>query len=315
MEFIKKLNGWIYQAERFIVVTSLLVMSVVMFLAVLHRSYADEDSALFGKLAVWLFDAEREDATWNSMQEMADWAIPLGLACIIYVGFRTASRRPLWVRPDVTGKSHAEIHGEPLPHLKCLIYTVLTMLGSWGLLVVLFGNGSVEQAECMELALDDGGFTFACGYFPDGLRWAASFSLVLTLWVAFLGASMATRDNLHLKLEAANKALPEKLRRISGLLAGILTACFCVLLAYIGWRYVGAKYDEWVLSEGLGGLHEQTPIPVFVSFTIVPLAWVLMGVRFIGLGVLALRGELEETPAELRELERQKAEANDEVNA
>ena len=43
MEFLKKLNGWVYQVERFIVVSSLLVMTLVMFLAVVHRGYADED--------------------------------------------------------------------------------------------------------------------------------------------------------------------------------------------------------------------------------------------------------------------------------
>ncbi|NJK31564.1 MAG: TRAP transporter small permease [Deltaproteobacteria bacterium] len=309
VEFIKKLNGWIYQAERFIVVASLLVMSAVMFLAVVHRSYADDDSALFGKIAIWFLGAERDDETWQAAQAMSDWAVPVLLAAIIYLGFRTASRRSLWPSAgDKDGKTHAQIHGQPLAHGKCLIYTLITIAAGWGLLIVLFGTGSVEQAECMELSLE-GGYSFACGFFPEGLRWATSFSLILTLWVAFIGASMATYDNLHLKLEAANRALPERLRRITGLLAGILTAGFCFLLAYLAWRYVEAKYDVWVTSEGLGGLHESTPIPYYMTFTIVPAAWVLMGLRYIGLGVLALRGELDELPPELRELERQKAES------
>jgi TRAP-type C4-dicarboxylate transport system permease small subunit len=310
---LEKLNGWVYQVERFIVVASLLVMSLVMFLAVLHRSYADEDSVLFGKLATSLLGAERDDETWNSMQEMADWAVPLGLVILVYLGFRTASRRPLWNRPEPKpGATHAEIHGEPLPHVKCLIYTVITSLTCWGLMILLFGTGSLEQSECIEIDMR-GESDFACGMFPAGLQWAASFSLVLMLWVSFLGASMATSDNLHLKLEAANKALPERLRRITGLLAGVLTACFCLLLAYLGYRYCGVKYDEWEMSNHLGALHDATPIPFWASFTIVPIAWVLMAFRFIGAGVLAFRGELDETLAELRELEKQEAEAKAEV--
>jgi TRAP-type C4-dicarboxylate transport system permease small subunit len=301
---LEKLNGWVYQVERFIVVASLLIMSVVMFLAVLHRSYADEDSVLFGKIATTFLGAERDDETWKSMQGMADWAVPLGLVILIYLGFRTASRRPLWNRPEVkSGATKVEIHGEPLSHAKCLIYTVLTSLGGWGLMMLLFGTGSIEQSECIEIDLR-GESDFACGMFPAGLQWAASFSLVLMLWVSFLGASMATRDNLHLKLEAANKALPERLRRITGLLAGILTATFCLLLAYLGYRYCGVKYDEWVMSDHLGALHDATPIPFWASFTIVPIAWVLMAIRFVGAGVLAFRGELDETLPELRELEK-----------
>lgn len=304
MEFLKKLNGWVYQVERFIVVCSLLVMSLVMFLAVLHRSYADEDSVLFGKIATALMGAERGDDTWKSMQEVADWAVPLALVILTYIGFRTASRRPIWNRPRVTpGATRAEIHGQPLSHLKCLIYTVATALACWGLMIALFGTGSMEQSECIELDLADD-WDIACGIFPAGLQWAASFSLVLTLWVAFLGASMATRDNLHLKLEAANRALPEHLRRITGLLAGILTASFCLLLAYLGYRFCVVKYEEWVLSDHLGSLHDATPIPFWASFMIVPAAWGVMAIRFIGAGVLAFRGELDETPAELRDIDK-----------
>lgn len=305
MESLKKLNGWVYQVERFIVVASLLVMSLVMFLAVLHRSYADEDSVLFGKIATTLLGAERDDETWKSMQATADWAIPLGLVILVYLGFRTASRRPLWnSTPVKPGATRAEIHGEPLSHVKCLIYTVVTSLAAWGFVVLLFGTGSIEQSECIELDLA-GESSFACGMFPAGLQWAASFSLVLMLWVSFLGASMATRDNLHLKLEAANKALPERLRRITGLLAGIATAAFCLLLAYLGYRYCGVKYDEWEMSNHLGALHDATPIPFWASFTIVPIAWTLMAIRFISTGVLAFRGELDETLPELRELDKQ----------
>ena len=304
MDLLKRLNASIYRAERAIVVASLLVMSAVMFLAVVHRSYADADSAFFSRLAIFVLGAERGDATWLKMQEIADWAVPLGLAAAVYAAFRTASRRPLWNRPDAAGTSGRALHGEPRPHLRCLLYTALTLAVGWGLLALLFGTGAIEQSECLEHAAEGGGLRLACGLFPAGLRWATSFSLVLTLWVGFLGASMATRDNVHLKLEAANKALPERARRITGLLAGVVTAAVCLLLAYLGARFIAVKYDEWDASGGLGGLHESTPIPYFLSFTIVPLAWILMAARFIGIGVLALRGELRDASPALRELER-----------
>jgi TRAP-type C4-dicarboxylate transport system permease small subunit len=127
--------------------------------------------------------------------------------------------------------------------------------------------------------------------------------LVLTLWVAYLGASMATKDNLHLRVEAVQHALPDKLKRLTGLLSGLLTAGFCLVLAHIGYRYIIVRHEEYVISDGLGGLHDGLPIPYFASFLVVPFAYVLMAARFISIGVLAFRGELQQTPAELRDIE------------
>jgi TRAP-type C4-dicarboxylate transport system permease small subunit len=313
VEFLKKLNHWIYQVERFIVVSSLLVMSVVVFLAVVYRRYADPQSVLADKIAK-LIGAERDTATWQSLQDVAGPLVGLGLFVIIYLGFRTASRRSLWDRSGEVGKTPEQIHGEPLSHVKCAIYSVITIGAGWALMVVLFGTGKIEQYECIEQQLA-GESSFACGMFPAGLTWAQPLGLVLTLWVAYLGAAMATKENLHLRVEAVQHALPEKLRRATGLLSGVLTALFCLVLAYIGYRYVLVRYDEWVSSDGLGSLHDGLPIPYFASFTVVPLAYVLMAVRFVGIGVLAFRGELESTPAELRDLEQQKREEAKEVQS
>jgi TRAP-type C4-dicarboxylate transport system permease small subunit len=308
VESLKKVNHWLYQAERVIVVVSLLVMSVVVFLSVVYRRYADPESVLASKLA-GLIGVERETAAWQSLQDAGGPLSFVLLAVVVYLGFRTASRRALWNRDGEVGKSLDEIHGEPLPHLKCAIYSVATLLGCWALMVLLFGTGKIEQAECIELHLA-GDSSFHCGMFPAGLAWAQPLGLIFTLWVAFLGASMATKENLHLKVEAVQKALPEHLKRISGLLSGLLTAGFCMLLAYLAYAWVDSMKDQWVSSNHLGGLHDGIDIPKWLSFSIVPLAYVLMGLRFVGIGVLAFRGELEELPAELRELKaREEAEA------
>lgn len=309
MESLKKLNHWLYQVERVIVVSSLLVSSVVVFLAVVHRRYADPESVLADKLARLILGAERDTPTWVLLQEFAGPLAMVAMLVICYLGFRTASRRKLWNRGDETGKTREQIHGEPLSHVECAGYALITMLAAWGLTVLLFGTGKIEQYECIEMSLA-GEYSFHCGQFPAGLAWAGPVGLIFTLWIAFLGASMATKDNLHLKVEAVQQAMPEKIKRISGLLSGLLTAAFCLLLAYLAYRYVIVKYEEYEIANGLGGLHDGIDIPRFLSFIVVPVAYTLMAARFIGVGVLAFRGELEDTPAELRELK--KAEAGDE---
>lgn len=302
MDFIKKLNDWIFQVERWIVVVSLTVMSVVVFLSVVYRRYADPESVLATKIADWFFDAERGTSTWQTLQDIANPISLVAIAAVVYLGFRTASRRPLWNRGDETGKTEAEIHGEPLSHGMCALYTVLTVLAAWGLMVLLFGTGKIAQNECIEMA-SKGDRSLACGRFPAGLNWAQPFALILTLWVSFIGASMATKENLHLKVEAVQQALPEKLQRISGLISGLFTAAFCLLLAYLSMKWAEGKHEEWQNSDHLGGLHVGVEIPYWMSFSIVPIAYLLMSVRFIGLGYLAFKGELEGGPAELRDLD------------
>lgn len=307
VEFLKKLNHWLYQIERAIVVISLLLMSVVVFLAVVHRRYADPESVLATKFAK-LLGAERETSTWQTLQDISGPITLVAIAAFVYLGFRMASRRALWNPGDETGKSQKQIHGEPLSHPKCAIYTVATILGSWLVMLLLFGTGKVEQAECIMLHQADE-YSFHCGWFPAGLAWAQPLGLILTLWVAFLGASMATKDNLHLKVEAVQKALPEHLKRISGLLSGLLTAAFCMLLAYLAYEWVVSMKSQWTDSKHLGGLHDGIDIPKWASFSIVPIAYLLMGVRFIGIGLLAFRGELDELPPELRDLKAKEPES------
>ena len=140
---LERINEGVYQIERVIVVISLLVMSVVVFASVVYRRYADPASVIADKIAR-LIGAERDTPTWQSLQDVAGPLSVLALAAIIYLGFRTASRRPLWNRGDEAGKTKAEIHGEPLSHAKCAVYTAATVLVSWGVIVLMFGTGSVE---------------------------------------------------------------------------------------------------------------------------------------------------------------------------
>jgi hypothetical protein len=82
-----------------------------------------------------------------------------------------------------------------------------------------------------------------------------------------------------------------------------------MLLAYLAYEWVVSMKDQWATSNHLGGLHDGIEIPKWASFSIVPIAYTLMGLRFVGIGVLAFRGELDEELPELRELKAKEAES------
>lgn len=94
----------------------------------------------------------------------------------------------------------------------------------------------------------------------------------LTLWVGFLGALLAAGTGKHLALstvEAIPKGAP---RRVANLISRIASASVTALLAAASWKVVQADADS--------GRTVAMGLPVSWSEAIMPLAFVLMSLRF-----------------------------------
>lgn len=105
----------------------------------------------------------------------------------------------------------------------------------------------------------------------SGYSWGPQLSLVLLLWMAFIGASMATYARKHLTIDAIRKVIPTKYERAfnaaSNLAAAIITAAF-FLLAY---HY---------LLKRLGDVASPGSIPDWVKVASIPLSFALITIRF-----------------------------------
>lgn len=293
---IKRINDAVYKFERWLVVGSLLVMSCVVFLDVVHRRFTDPESRFASKLAAIFKLITGEEANWSpggagfdSLQNTVPWFLPVFFLLLFFLAIRTASRRPLLPTADNPGR---EAKSEPLSNGKALLFATISCVVLWALLRTLFGKPGVNPTQCT-------GYSFECGVFPKGFKWALPMGLVLTIWVGFVGASMATRDNRHLKVEALQRLLPEKLQRVTGLISGLLTAAFCFLLAWLARRFVGYMYEDYIDSNKLGAMFEGIDVPKYLGFVILPLAYSIMGLRFGLNGVLALQGKLADSGGEL----------------
>ena len=128
--------------------------------------------------------------------------------------------------------------------------------------------------------------------FPNGFIWSQPFALVLLLWVGFLGASMCTYEDKHLRVEAAERALPEAARRPVAVVRYLLTAAFCAFLVVASWKYMVFHFEEWVATEHRGGMFLGTEVPRWVGFLVLPIAFFVMAARFAGRAVQAARGTL-----------------------
>jgi TRAP-type C4-dicarboxylate transport system permease small subunit len=120
------------------------------------------------------------------------------------------------------------------------------------------------------------GLMFYGSKVPAGYSWAPKLALFLLLWIAFIGASMATHQRRHIMVEAIKKAIPERamfwFEGTSSLLAGLFTAAFA-LVAY--------KYFALRLAE------PPTPaeIPDWLKVLAIPFALAMVTIRFIGQGI------------------------------
>jgi TRAP-type C4-dicarboxylate transport system permease small subunit len=110
-----------------------------------------------------------------------------------------------------------------------------------------------------------------------GLVWVDPLLSHLVLWVALLGASIATRENRHIVIEILPAHLSPAFRaRIKGGLQ-LLSALVCLFLVYPAIRFILDDYKP--------GRELALGIPLWVSQTIMPAMWLVLGIRFTLQGV------------------------------
>ena len=110
----------------------------------------------------------------------------------------------------------------------------------------------------------------------------------LTLGLAFLGASMATREGRHLKIDILPRVLPQTLKKISNVLVNLVATAVCVILAKAGWSFA--------MLEKLSDTPFILSIPLWCVKLIIPLGFLLVGFRFILRTIQELAGGTPQKP-------------------
>lgn len=103
-----------------------------------------------------------------------------------------------------------------------------------------------------------------------GLTWAEEFSMLLFVWVVFLGAYVALRNKAHLALTFIIRRLPGRFRQANRLLILLLTAGFLSAMTWGGFQ----------LAKGVLELGQRTALLRISS------AWSLASVPVAGLLML-----------------------------
>lgn len=146
---------------------------------------------------------------------------------------------------------------------------------------MIFGTALGRRAE----SLLAGAVLLAMGILPvaemvlraitgSGIPGSQSFVQHLTLWVAFLGAMLATREGRHLTLSTGLKIFPDRIQHYGDMLAAAATTAVSAGLFWASYMFVKSQYD---FSMGAGGHW----LPAWVMQAILPLAFLVMTLRLM----------------------------------
>ncbi|MCA9612740.1 MAG: TRAP transporter small permease subunit [Myxococcales bacterium] len=313
---LRKLDDVVFSAEQAIVAIFLSAMTVMVFLDVVYRRLVAPDSKI-GAILAGIFGVDDPEGRARLDANVAPWvggaigflAIWFGVwgarrgkradagekgfdaRSLVYALLGTAVVGVfLWLM----GAQTASINDVGIEQLEPVVASRDIYLGLYGAGALAFVAHALRaKPEGWVKRLIGIGIAtplyvlVAIEYFPRGYSWSKELSLVLLLWVGFLGTSVCAHEGKHIKLEALGKLVPPHLARFVHAGGFLLTATFCAGMAYLGYVYV---FDPDLGARALGGTFEQTAMPDWIATIAVPVAFGLAMLRFVGGAVSALLG-------------------------
>lgn len=93
------------------------------------------------------------------------------------------------------------------------------------------------------------------------------------LWITFLGAMIAVRQNGHIRVDFMEKFLPESWSRLTTTFANLCACAVCWVVCYFSVVFVIGEFQDRIPGIGV--------IPSWVLVSIIPLACFIMGIRFV----------------------------------
>ncbi|PKL83896.1 MAG: hypothetical protein CVV24_02805 [Ignavibacteriae bacterium HGW-Ignavibacteriae-3] len=140
--------------------------------------------------------------------------------------------------------------------------------------------------------------------FDDGFIWAKELAAFLMIWVGFIGASLATKENKHLVVGIPEKLFPSKTLPYVSLLVCLIVFSVTIFIAYLGFNYVSETREFGETSLVLN-------IPLWIVQIIIPISLVAIAFRFIGIGINIFQGKISSIGAGGKEELKQKGPVND----
>jgi len=109
--------------------------------------------------------------------------------------------------------------------------------------------------------------------FSTGISWGDPLVRYLVLWVGFIGASLATKEEKHITMEVFSRWFSEKKTLYLKMLSQLISVIICILLTFAGWTFVQNEAK-------MGGV-AFLKMPIWIPEMIIPITFTLMTLRFL----------------------------------
>ena len=120
-------------------------------------------------------------------------------------------------------------------------------------------------------------------FFESGFLWAESFLRVLVLWVAVLGAMVATRERNHINIDLISRFLANRHFRWGERLTNMFSAFICTICAFYAVEYIQYEFEDGTIAFGF--------VPVWITQSIIPVGFIVMACRFVYSGIWPIETE------------------------
>ncbi len=110
-------------------------------------------------------------------------------------------------------------------------------------------------------------------FLETGLMWADPLLRYTVLWIAFIGASLATREDKHINIDVLTRLLNPRLKKLASIITNLFALSICLILFKTSIDFV--KMEMEFQSEVFLGVKN------WMVEMIIPIGFCLVSLRFL----------------------------------
>jgi C4-dicarboxylate transporter DctQ subunit len=110
-------------------------------------------------------------------------------------------------------------------------------------------------------------------FFDTGILWGDIFLRHLVLWVGFVGASLATRQEKHINIDLLTRLIPKRTVPFAKIMVDVTSVIVCLVLVKAGWEFVSMEIEAKTTV--------FLNVPSWYFEIIIPAGFALIALRFI----------------------------------
>ncbi len=113
----------------------------------------------------------------------------------------------------------------------------------------------------------------ARNFFGFGIPWGDGFVKFAVLWIALIGAMLASRRDEHIRIDALTRMLSEQAQQRIRRLCALFTCIVCGIFVWLSTVFVLGEYQFPIVSFGA--------VPSWVCALIMPVGFAVICVRYL----------------------------------